>query len=300
MFLPAPLKPGDAVALVAPSSPVTHHVHIKTAVNFFTTIGLQPQVYDSCTKQRGHLAGEDAHRATDIMKAFLDSDIKGIFCVRGGNGAARVLDYLNFDVMKKNPKPFYGYSDITALHTAINKLAGLATFHTPLACEANFKDADELTLDLFKRFIFEPYSPTVIQMPYTPTTLISGRATGEIIGGNLSCMSALMGTKYEVDTADKIFFIEEVGTNLPRCDRMLRGLKMAGKFDKAAAVIFGDFTNCEKPEFSLSLEDILLDLNIQVPAVHNFPCGHILPTVSLPFGVKCRLDAGAIRLEIIC
>jgi len=302
MIFPKALTKGDKVALIAPSSPVLNEERLDFAISYIKGLGLLPVAGKSCRSHYGHLAGTDELRAADINRAFRDADIAGIFCIRGGNGAAKTLDKINFDLVRNNPKFFCGYSDITALHAAINK-TGLATYHTPMISEASFAAADEYTLGQLEKYVFNPLATGIVETPkeHIPKTLTEGIAEGIICGGNLSCLSALMGTPFEIDTKDKIFFIEEVGTNPPRIDRMLNGLRLAGKFDDCAGVIFGDFTNCnyDNPAFSLEIPEILQNLNLKVPAIYNFPCGHILPTASLPFGLAARLNAHQNTLEIV-
>jgi len=296
MIFPKPLKPGDRVALIAPSSPILSVERLDYAVAYVESLGLEPVVGESCRSMYGHLAGTDATRAADVNWAFADASIAGIFCIRGGNGAAMVLDRIDFDTAMANPKFFCGYSDISALHAALNN-RGLATYHTPMAAELNFAQADAYTLGLLAQLVLSPVDTGEIPLPegHSTKTLVGGIAEGAICGGNLSSLSALMGTPYELDTRGKILFIEEVGTNPPRVDRMLNGWRLAGKFDQSAGVIFGDFTNCDPidPAHSLSISEILHNLNLKVPSIYNFPCGHILPTASLPFGMAMRLDATA-------
>ncbi|MCL2398807.1 MAG: LD-carboxypeptidase [Defluviitaleaceae bacterium] len=302
MIFPTPLKRDDKVALIAPSSPILSSERLDFAVSYLKNLGLSPLVGESCHSHYGHLAGKDELRAIDINRAFKDKQISGIFCIRGGNGAAKVLDKVDFEAVRNNPKFFCGYSDITALHIALNNV-GLATYHTPMASEANFVDADEYTLSEFEKYIFDPLILGLIPMPsgHQVKTLVKGIAEGRVCGGNLSSMAALMGTPYEINTKGKILFIEEVGTNAPRVDRILNGLRLAGKFDDCTGVIFGDFTNCEPidPAFSLSIPEILYNLNLKVPTIYNFPCGHILPTTSIPFGLIIRLNASAGTLEVV-
>ena len=302
MIFPKALRTGDKVALIAPSSPIQNPERLEYAVSFVKSLGLEPVAAKSCHSHYGHLAGDDATRAGDVNRAFGDAAISGIFCIRGGNGAARTLDKIDFDIIKSNPKFFCGYSDITALHAALNRV-GLATYHTPMASEVNFAEADDYTLDLFKRFVFCPHDIDEIPLPseHNTQTLVGGTAEGILCGGNLSSLATLMGTPYEIDTKGKILFIEEVGTNLPRVDRILNGLRLAGKFEQCTGVIFGDFTNCDpiEPSFSLTMPEILSALNLTVPCIYNFPCGHILPTASLPLGASVRLDATNCKLHIM-
>ncbi|MCL2841030.1 MAG: LD-carboxypeptidase [Defluviitaleaceae bacterium] len=303
MIFPKALVKGNKVALVAPSSPVAGDVRLDYALSYVTNLGFDVVVGESCHSSYGHFAGEDSVRAGDINRFFKDTSIHGIFCIRGGNGAGKILDKIDYEAIKKNPKPFFGYSDVSALNIAINQRTQLVTFHTPMFSEPNFADADTYTLSHLERFIFDTRFSGLVEYPenHQPKTLVSGIAEGALCGGNLSCFSATMGTPYEIDTAGKIFFIEDVGINPPRIDRMLNGLRLAGKFDNCAGIIFGDFTNCPPidPNYSLEIPEILHNLNLNCPAIYNFPCGHLIPTTSLPMGAIVKFDGVSCTLEVL-
>jgi len=302
MIIPKHLKSGDKVALIAPSSPITEPAQLENAIAYVKSLGLEPILGKSCTSEDGHMAGSDEVRAGDINWAFADDTIAGIFCLRGGNATSKTFHAVDFSIITRNPKFFCGYSDITALHAAINRL-GIATFHMPMVCSVDMANKDEYTWGLLEKFVMNPLESGEISLPqgHSTKTIQGGIAEGIMCGGNLSCMTALMGTPYEINTRGKIFFMEEVGTNPPRCDRMLNGLRLAGKFDECVGVVFGDFTNCNPidPAFSLTIPEILHNLNLKVPSVYDFPCGHILPTASMPFGVPLRLDADNCTLHIM-
>lgn len=293
MVQPQALQVGDAVALIAPSSPILSETALQGAVDFVTKLGYRPVLGQSVRRRWGHLAGTDAERAADVNEAFANPKIRGIFAIRGGNGVGRLLDRIDFNTIRANPKFFAGYSDITALHIAINQQAKLITYHTPTLAETDFAHADSYTLERLVSLIQQPTQTGPLLLPaHQPLrTLTPGVCMGVLVGGNLSCLSALMGTPYEVDTRGKLLFIEEVSTPLPRVDRMLHGLRLAGKFEQAIGVVFGDFTNCDASDTSLSLADILAGLEIHKPAVTNFACGHELVSTSLPLGRTYTLDA---------
>ena len=300
---PNPLKKGDRVALITPSSPIAKDENVEFAIGYFKKLGFEPVEGANCRRQYGHLAGFDSERAADFNWAFGDDSIKGVFCIRGGNGAAKILDRVDFGAVAKNPKLFCGYSDISALHAAIHQKTGLITYHTPLAGDESFTVADGYTLAQFEKYILNPNAKGAIEKPpgHSWEFLVEGKAEGPLCGGNLSCLSALMGTPYELDTEGKIFFIEEVGEKPPRIDRKLNAFKMAGKFDGCVGVIFGGFTNCkiDNPASSLDILTIVKNLELKVPVVWGFPCGHSLPTASLPLGANARLDSANSSIELI-
>ena len=160
LFYPRPLQPGDTVALAAPSSPVPA-ANLEAAVKSVKLLGLDPVVMPSCREHHGYMAGTDAQRASDLNEAFSRKDIAGIFCLRGGFGAMRLLPLLNFNMIRQNPKPLIGYSDITALHTSINKLCGFVTFHGPMP-NTDYSRLDDFTLESLKSQLFHPQDSTVV------------------------------------------------------------------------------------------------------------------------------------------
>jgi len=303
IFRPKVLKKGDKVFLTAPSSPVYDFTRVDFAAGYLENMGFVVEEGASCRTSYGYLAGDDDLRADDINYAFASKDIDGIFCLRGGYGAARLLEKIDYSMIKSNPKFFCGYSDITALHTAINQCAGLMTFHTPVVGEANFSAADAYTICHMNRYISnDDVFGKLFNPPGHDWKFINpGKATGILTGGNLSVLASLVGTAYEIDTVDKIVFIEEVGEKPYRIDRMLNQLKMAGKFENCSGVVFGDFTDCNPVDErrSLTILQIIHNLKLGVPALYNFRCGHCLPTASLPMGATARLCSAENCFSII-
>ncbi|MCL2396777.1 MAG: LD-carboxypeptidase [Defluviitaleaceae bacterium] len=303
LLQPATLKNGDKVALIAPSSPPSCVSHVDFAVAYLQSLDFVVAEGASCRAAYGYLAGDDNLRANDVNWAFGDESIQGIFCLRGGYGTARILDKIDYNAIRRNPKFFCGYSDITALHTAINQKAGVMTFHTPMVGEKGFDAADAYTLKHMHKYIYKTDIRGKIKNPggHRWEFLVPGMAEGVLCGGNLSVMVSLMGTAYEPDTAGKIIFIEEIGEKPYRIDRMLNQLHMAGKFDACAGVIFGDFADCapNNPARSLTVKEIMQNLHFNVPVMYNFRCGHCLPTASLPMGATARLDSTLDTLIIL-
>lgn len=302
MFVPAPLFPGARVALVGPSSAVSEE-RLRRADALVSALGLKPIYYPSClyASRDGYLAATDAQRAQDIMRAFESDAIDGIWCLRGGYGAHRILPLLDAAVIRKHRKWFGGYSDVTALHTFLNQKCGLETYHTIMP--ATDWELDAFSLEALKKALFGGLSGA-LDAPegFAPKTLVPGAARGPLCGGNLSLLAASMGTPWEIDTRGKILFLEDVNEKSYRIDSMLTQLRNGGKFDDCAGIILGHWTDCEPEDenCALSLEEIFAQLIVPAgkPAICGFACGHSMPTHALPLGRVCELDAaaGAVRI----
>jgi len=282
MITPKKLKKGDTVALVAPSG-CADETMLERAVRAVEDLGLCPLVTESCRSRHGYFAGSDSMRARDQAVGHTDRLVHGIFALRGGYGAARLLPLLDFEAISRHPKVFCGYSDITALHIAYNQRCGFVTYHAPMPGTELYK-ADPFTLASFLGNVMEGY--TAPDLTFTPR--IPGTAKGILTGGNLSLIVSTLGTPYEIDTTDKILFIEEVGEAPYRVDRMLLQLAQAGKLAACRAVILGSFAPETTKSLSQAIEEILVPL--QIPLGTDLPCGHCLPTATLPLGAFARIQ----------
>ena len=298
-----PLFPGARVALTAPASAVPEK-KLQRAVDFVRALDLEPVLYPSCyfANRHGYLAADDVQRSRELNEAFADDAIDGVWCIRGGYGAHRLLPLLDFDVIRAHPKRFLGYSDITALHTAFNQECGFITYHTIMP--STEPEADEFTMTRLKEALFGSLAGPLENPPDQPlTTLVPGRASGPLCGGNLSLLAASLGTPWEIDTRGKLLFLEDIGEKTYRVDSMLTQLRNAGKFRDCAGVILGAWTDCppEDPEKTLELPEIFSELIAPAgkPAVMGLACGHVLPTLSLPLGARAELDAGGPALRIL-
>ncbi len=303
MIRPDPLFPGAKVALVAPASAVPEE-KLQPALDYVHSLGLEPVVYPSCyfANRDGYLAAGDMQRAKDINDAFADSEIDGIWCIRGGYGGHRILPLLDVEQIRKNPKWFGGYSDVTALHTFFNQICGFETYHCTMP--STEPSPDDFTLKYLKDALFGNLSGKFSYPEnQNPQSLVPGKASGILCGGNLSLLAASLGTPWEIDTRDKILFLEDIGEKTYRVDSMLTQLRNAGKFRNCAGIILGAWTDCppEYPEKTLLLPEIFEQLIVPAgkPAIMDVACGHVLPTLSLPLGRMCTLDAEhcAITLE---
>jgi muramoyltetrapeptide carboxypeptidase len=292
LIKPERLKKGDTVGIIAPASPPNKE-NLERGLKFIEEIGLNYKLGKSLYQEYGYLAGSDEDRLADLHGMFLDDEVKGIICAGGGYGTGRIALAIDYETIKKNPKVFWGYSDITFLHTAIRQQAGLVTFHGPMiASDLGKEDANLISKEQFLQL----FSPA--ELRYTTELslleeMIAGKAKGELVGGNLSLLASTMGTSYEIDTFGKILLIEDINEEPRAVDRMLNQLYMGGKLQGAAGIIVGDFNNCvPERELSLSLDEVL-DHYIKLagkPAMKGFKMGHCSPHIAVPFGTEAQMD----------
>ncbi|HEX7150756.1 MAG TPA: LD-carboxypeptidase [Thermoanaerobaculia bacterium] len=305
---PKRLAPGDTVGLVLPASAAYEADSIAFAREQLEALGLKVMLGPHAYDRHGYFAGRDRDRADDINRMFADDRIAGIVCYTGGWGSPRVLPYLDYDLIARKPKVFVGFSDITALLNAITQRTGLVTFHGPVAVST----FETYSVDNFRRVVMTPEPAGVLAPPEKrPNLLVDranrivklapGRARGRLAGGNLTLLSALMGTPYEVDTDGAILFAEETNEDIYRVDRMLTQLALGGKLDRMAGFVFGRCTECNTRPSMFSLEDVLRDRfgSLNKPALSGLSFGHIEQKMTLPVGVQATLDAdaGTLRLD---
>lgn len=296
---PAMLKKGDKVALVSPAGPVSEEKFANALINM-ENLGLIP-VYNEVAKSTyGYFSAKDEERLADLHQAFANSEIKGIWCLRGGYGCTRILPFIDYKLIRKNPKVFIGYSDITALHLAFYHKAGLQSFHGPVASSQVFSD---YTLQYVKALFFEgqrdftvgPHIQAEEKYRQEILTLYEGEASGKLTGGNLTLLAAMAGTPFAPSFKNKLVFMEEVGEKPYRIDRMLTQLWQATDISKSNGIIFGTFYDCQAKteENSFSLIEVIqsfADL-AKKPAIYGFPVGHVPDMVTLPIGGDATLKA---------
>ncbi|WP_058302124.1 S66 peptidase family protein [Gorillibacterium timonense] len=296
---PQALTPGDTVGITAPASPGDREAAVRAAC-CLENLGLKVRFGETLQLKRGYLAGDDRQRAEELNGMFADPDIKAIVCSRGGYGTGRIADRLDYELIRANPKIFWGYSDITYLHAAIGQKSGLVTFHGPMLIDLSQPEVHPLTLQSFQSLL----QPLVFR--YTEEispleVLVEGEAEGEIVGGNLSLLASGLGTPYEIDTAGKLLFIEDIDEEPYSVDRMLNQLRLAGKLADAAGIVVGDFHDCEpkKRLESLTLQEVLNDYLIPAgkPCLSGFRIGHCSPNIAIPFGVEAVLRTSERVLE---
>lgn len=293
MIKPERLKKGDTIAVIAPASPPSPDTLQKGIHYLEEELGLKVKVGQHVYDQYGYLAGEDEARLVDLENAFLDQEVKGIFCACGGYGTARLAGQINYSIIAQNPKIFWGYSDITFLHTAIFNRTGLVTFHGPmLSSDIGMEDCHPLSKALLKQ-LFQPQEMMYTEEYSSLDVLVEGKAAGQITGGNLSLITSSIGTSFEIDTKAKILLIEDINEEPRSIDRMLNQLQQAGKLTDAAGIIIGDFHQClPKRDKSLVLDEVI-DHYIQKagkPTMKGFKIGHCSPHISIPLGVNAEIN----------
>lgn len=300
---PNALKEGGTVGIVAPASPVPEE-RVRKSLKFFQRFGYKVKLGKTVEACHGYLAGPDDWRARDINEMFADPEVEAIICLRGGYGTPRILDLIDYEMIKRNPKIFVGYSDITALHQAIHRVTGLITFHGPMIAELA-ELPHPLTWPTLWRHLTNPFPIGRYCEPpgMSQCCIREGMAEGRLTGGNLSLLTATLGSKYELQTEGRILFIEDIGEEPYSIDRMLTQLKMAGKLQVAKGIVFTDFREPEKKENKpgFTLEQVLDDVigPLGVPAFYGLKAGHCQPNLTLPIGVQARMNAKEGWLEFL-
>lgn len=297
---PKRLGKGDTVGVIAPASPPNEEI-LRRGIDFLKDLGLNVKVGKHVSRINGYLAGSDEERLEDFHEMFADHEVKSIFCACGGFGTARIAEQIDYDLIKKHPKIFWGYSDITFLHTAIREKTGLVTFHGPmLASDIGKEDTHPLSKEGFLQ-LFEPTTLIYTEQIAPLEVLVDGEARGEIVGGNLSLLVSTLGTAFEMDAKGKLLLIEDVNEEPRSVDRMLNQLYMAGKLTDASGILIGDFCDCTpKRNLSLSLSEVISHY-VQLankPAIKGFLMGHCNPHISIPFGVKASMNTEEKKLIV--
>ena len=285
------LRSEGTIALIAPAGPA--ELDAEKAAQWVRNRGYNLRIFPGVFERDGYLAGSDDTRLNDLHAAFADPDIDAIFCLRGGYGTPRLLDRLDFGLLRDNPKPFVGYSDLTAVHLAISRYAGFVTFHGPMFKVDLLGDKQQPTeSSLFSMLRGQLGAGSVLAHPvaYPLTTIAPGIACGRLLGGNLSMIAAVMGTAFEIDAEGIILLIEDVNEPIYRIDRLLTHLRLAGKLAQVAGVLVGDVAGVDKVALERLLKQTFEPLCI--PVLAGWRSGHCDPNLTLPMGALVRLDAG--------
>jgi len=297
---PPRLQPGDTVGLIAPAG-IFEPKYIETVQQYLTTLGLKTKLGNHVLDRYGYLAGKDIDRAQDVNTMFADNSVKAILAVRGGWGCNRILPLLNYSLIRSHPKILMGYSDITSLLIAINARSRILTFHGPVATST----WTPFMLDYLKRILFNAETVTMKNNNTSEgqvQTIVSGKAKGKLVGGNLSVLAAMLGSPYLPSWHQKILFLEDTNEDVYRIDRMLTQLKNAGILSRISGFIFGQCTNCSLGnEPSLTLMQVLQDhlLPLEIPAWYGSMIGHIRDKFILPIGVDVEIDADAGTISLL-
>jgi len=300
---PPRLAAGDRVALISPASPPRNRRLLLLGKERLEQLGLRVVIGKHALAEYGYLAGTDRERLQDLEAAYRDPDVRAIFCARGGFGVSRFLRAFDPSLARLHPKALIGFSDITILHLALQK-AGVVSFWGPMPCTGCWTPFS--VRSLVRVLMSEDAAGRV---PFgsrrRPKTLRSGVAQGRLTGGTLSLLAASLGTPYEIDTRGRIVFLEDVGEEPYRVDRMLTQLVAAGKLSDAAGVALGVFTDTRirrsPGRCSLTMHEVFADhlLTLKIPVLADLAIGHVRDQVTLPYGIRARLDATARTLELL-
>ncbi|MGB5954665.1 S66 peptidase family protein [Pseudomonas sp.] len=288
--LPKAIAKDACFAIIAPAGPA--RLDTRKASQWFADRGYRCRIYPGASQAQGYLAGSDQQRLQDLHDAFADPAIDAILCMRGGYGSMRLLDRVDFELIRRHPKALIGYSDITALQMAIYRRAGLITFHGGMLnadlLGAKLQPTEASLLAQLGGHV-RAGEQIVHPADFALNSVLPGVASGPLLGGNLSMLGATMGTLAELDTQGCILFIEDVNEPLYRVDRLLTQLRLAGKLEGVKGVLVGDFAGITTAALTPLLEDIFGQLG--VPVLAGWRSGHCDPNVCLPLGARVRLDS---------
>lgn len=307
---PPKLIRGNRVALIAPAGPLLEKDDLTRAEALCRALGYEPALGKSAYARHGYLAGTDHERLTDLNSALADPSIDAIWCIRGGYGSIRLLEGVDYRAMAQRPKALIGFSDVTALLNAVTRLTGVVTFHGPVARAS----MPAFSRSHFERVLTRVEAPGRLgRLPAPPDVLIpqenrivtlrGGVAEGRLLGGNLTLLQCLIGTPYFPELAGAILFLEDVGEDLYRVDRMLAHLHLIGALRRLSGVLIGRFTSLDRSgrDGALGFDEVLANYfdPLGIPVAYGFPVGHIDAQWTLPLGVQARLDADAGEVELL-
>ena len=306
-ILPRSLKKGDLIGLVTPGSSVNEE-QLNNCILKLEEMGFRTTYNDTVLSEYGYFAGKDQERAHELMDMFTREDVDAIWCVRGGYGSIRILDLLDYDLIRKNPKIFIGYSDISALITSIYQETGLVTLHGPVVTS----DLNRFSVKSMRKVMMEPGGE--YKYPYKREkgtrdnpefdryTIQGGTAEGLLTGGNISVLDSMIGTRFEPDFENKIVYLEDIGEKTYRIDKMVFHLLSGTNLKQAAGIVMGVFGECninEEPRLSLkvALDDLLKPLGI--PVSYGLSFGHIKRMITIPTGIRAAMDADKNSLRLL-
>lgn len=307
------LRSGDKIGMTAPAYLLSEDA-LQSSIENLKLLGFEPVYSDKILGRHGYFSGTDKERAEDFNNMIKNPEIKGIIFAAGGYGCTRILDMIDYKAIKKNPKVIMGFSDDTALINTIYKKTGLITFHGPVAkifdsdySRKQFMDVvmyptDKYTIESSADDLLKAFDEKI----YERYTITPGKVSGELVGGNLTLLSAMMGTPYQINLKNKIVMVEDVGEEPYRIDRMLTQLIASGELAKARGIVFGVNNDCDISEktnapnsFTLRevIEDRIKPLNI--PAVHGLSFGHISNNFTFPIGIEAELDTMSMTIKLM-
>lgn len=299
---PKALKAGDTVAISSPAGAVWDEAQVQKFTGIIEGLGFKVKHGQTLKEKHGYFAGKDELRAKEINDFFTDKEVSAIFCMKGGWGCARILDKINYDLIKKNPKIIMGFSDITSLLIAINHKTGLVTFHGPVGNSG----WNEFSVDYIKRVLMQKEKVTYAYPDKDddkPFVINAGKGKGILVGGNLTVLAGIIGSGYLPDWKNKILFLEEAKEEPYSIDRMLTQLKLAGVLKNISGFVFGKCVKCEAEEpqkaflFKEVLEQHIKPLGI--PAFYGAMIGHIENKYTMPIGIEAEIDADTNFIRLI-
>lgn len=301
---PKRLSKGDLIGIISPASSPSDLTRIESGARYLEKLGYRVEVAKNVGKYHGYLAGTDEERLDDLHYMFKKKEVKAIFCLRGGYGTPRLLEKINYNVIKDNPKIFVGYSDITALQMAFLQKTGLVTFGGPMVAVDFYNEVSPFTEEHFWSMLTSNKKIGKIHQPNDEKVfqLTKGMAEGRLVGGNLALVASLVGTPYLPPMKDKILILEEVGEQPYRIDRMLNQLRLSKIFNQVNGIILGTFSDCNEADPStrtLTLGEVISDYfeELKIPIVYKFKHGHIKHTITVPFGTKVKVNASRNNVE---
>ncbi|HWK21663.1 MAG TPA: LD-carboxypeptidase [Ureibacillus sp.] len=295
---PQRLMIGDTVGVVALGGPLAME-YLPEKLALLESLGLKVKLGETVGLTGKYLAGSDEERLKDLHTMIQDPEVKGIFCLRGGYGAARIVDKIDYQSLTENPKIFWGFSDVTYFHTVFQEYANIVTFHGPMLSSVGANELSDLSIKMFQQ-LFTPFEIQYDENITPLQTIVTGSVRGELIGGNLTRLVNTLGTKFEVDTKDKIVLLEDIGESLENIDSMLNQLRLTRKLEEAAGFVIGNFADINEG----TLEDVWTLLEeylkpLRKPTVAGFMIGHCEPNIAIPLGVEAILDADLKVLRVL-
>ena len=294
LIKPAALRPGDTIAIIAPASNLKS-AYLQRGVAELERLGFHVKYAPDILDKARYTAGSDARRARELHAAFADPEVKAVWAARGGYGAMRLFKLLDDELLRRHPKIFIGYSDMTALHLRFYQRFGWVTFHGPMAAKDLAGGVEHYDQRTLLGALTQARPLGEIQSAQTEWLHSGAPVSGRLLGGCLSLLAALQGTPDELDTRGAILFLEDTGVKPYALDRMIQQLKLAGKFDEVRGIVFGEMLDCvQHPEQGYTIQEVLTELTaeLQVPVLFGLPSGHSpRGNLTLPLGVQATLDA---------
>lgn len=308
-LLPRALRPGDTLGLVSPAGATYELAPFEMAAANLRLLGFKVKESRHLRARHGHFAGTDEQRASAVNELFGDPGVHGILALTGGSGCTRIVNRLDYSLIRRNPKFFGGFSDLTALLNAIHSQTGLVTFHSPTATS----DWNSFSQECFRRIVCDGAQHVLANPPatsalplagnYLTRTIRPGKATGRLVGGNLAVLTSLAGSPYLPSLDGAILFLEEVNEYIYRVDRMLAQLRLVGAFDRLAGVVIGQFTDCKPGDGfgTLTLDEVFEDYfgKLGIPVFSGCLFGHVREKLTVPIGVMAEMDADARTIRLL-